>query len=99
MAAAGADKVFWLRVRQEHLEKGIKEFLKRTTDKEIIVCESNSLRTCVEPGLFVVMKKDGVKRIKKSCEEVIKYADLLLDFGCSTNSKQLIYLSDSKWKI
>ena len=99
MAAAGADKVFWLRVKKPHLEKGIKEFLKRTTDKEIIVCESNSLRTCVEPGLFVVMREIGVNRIKKSCKEVIKYADLILDLGSSTDSKKMIYLNDSKWKL
>ena len=87
------------------LRKAIAEFWKKeknveyNPDKEIIVCESNSLRTCVEPGLFVVMREIGVNRIKKSCKEVIKYADLILDFGSSTDSKKMIYLNDSKWKL
>jgi hypothetical protein len=44
MRAAGAHKVYWLRVKKECLTKGIETFLKLISNgpDKIVICESNS---------------------------------------------------------
>lgn len=80
MLRAGASEVLWLRARREHLEKGMAEVLERIPAGTPIVCESNSARRVVEPGVFIVVKKGGEAEIKASCAAVIGEADRVLDY-------------------
>ncbi len=75
MLAAGAKKVFWLRVLKSRLGEGITALLKVIGNDQIIICESNSLRKVVEPGLFFMVRNDKATECKPSAEEVIQYAD------------------------
>jgi molybdopterin-guanine dinucleotide biosynthesis protein A len=80
MLKAGAQKVLWLKVDHRCLEKGFAELARHLPEQALIVCESNSLRKVVEPGLFLVIRKAHEKRIKKSCFEVIHFADKIVSF-------------------
>lgn len=80
MLNAGAEKVFWLRVLQEHLEGGMTELLSRIPKNACIVCESNSARAVVRPGLFIVIQETGSTTVKESCRTVIDCADRLIAF-------------------
>ena len=75
MLAAGAERVFWLRVLKTHLKKGMTALLEVIGNDQIIVCESNSLRKIVKPGLFFMVRNDKATKCKPSAEEVIVYAD------------------------
>jgi molybdopterin-guanine dinucleotide biosynthesis protein A len=75
---AGASRVFWLRVEKEHLPEGIKALLDVTGRDTVSICESNSLREVVKPGLFLMVAKDEAATWKESAERVKKYADRVL---------------------
>jgi len=80
MLAAGAQQVFWLRVLRQHLEEGVADLLSRIPPESCVVCESNSARTVVEPGAFLVIREAGSTTIKESCAAVLEEADRVLQF-------------------
>ncbi|GHU43054.1 hypothetical protein FACS1894190_13120 [Spirochaetia bacterium] len=97
LLAAGADKVFWLRCLRASFESGIAAFLKEIDpagngkghDKTIIICESNSLRNSVLPGLFVMIKNNETP--KPSAASVADLADLSLQNPVSKDDLDLLY--------
>jgi molybdopterin-guanine dinucleotide biosynthesis protein A len=82
MHAAGAHKVYWLEVKKEYLTEGIEKFLKLISNEpeEIIICESNSLRTVVKPGLFLINQNIRESSIKPSCQDVLSHHDYMIHF-------------------
>lgn len=77
---AGASKVFWLRVRNEHLAEGVEAALKHIPDEQPSIWESNSARRVLAPAVFLVLREKGDDRIKESCRLVMDEADRILDF-------------------
>lgn len=77
---AGAAHVFWLRVHHDALAEGVAALLERIPAGAAILCESNSARLVLEPGLFLVIREKGSDHIKKSCGKVIACADRVLNF-------------------
>jgi len=101
MLAAGAARVFWLRAFKTHLKEGITALFEIIGGDGITICESNSLRSIVEPGLFFVIGNGNPTRYKPSARDVIGYADgiVLFDgnqFDIDINTIELI---DSKWVL
>ena len=101
LLAAGASRVYWLRVMREHLEESMKSLLEVIGGDKIIVCESNSLRKVVEPGLFFMVARDDLEVWKHSARSVKKYADRVIisdgrrfDFDIGR-----IRLVDGRWGI
>ncbi|MGV8057259.1 MAG: molybdenum cofactor guanylyltransferase [Smithellaceae bacterium] len=82
MLAAGAHKVYWLKVKKEYLTKGMETFLELINNgpDKIIICESNSLRLVVEPGLFLINQNIRDQSIKPSCQDVISFQDHIIQF-------------------
>ena len=79
MVAAGAQKVYWLRVRAGSMDV-IADVIKEVIPPETpVVVESNSLRQVIEPGVFIVMKPKGSKTVKPSAQEVLEYADRVVE--------------------
>jgi molybdopterin-guanine dinucleotide biosynthesis protein A len=99
MLAAGASRVFWLRALKTHLEQAITELLDIIGDDAVSVCESNSLRRVVEPGLFVMVKGCGGQSSKASAKDVAKYADriVLFDGNEFDIGADEIELTDGRW--
>ena len=104
MLVAGAKKTFWLRVLESHIEGGIESLLSVIRDAvecdPIIICESNSIRKVVEPGLFVILRRRGDDYVKPSCAEILHFADRIVYFDLpdkySVDLSQF-YFSDSRW--
>ena len=99
MLAAGAKKVFWLRVLKQHLAEGMKALQAAVGTDTVSVCESNSLRSIVEPGLFFMFKAVDSNKCKPSAAIVEKYADSVVffdgnDFDISLDDIELI---DGRW--
>ena len=95
---AGAKKVYWLRVVENRLEAGAKALLETLGHESICICESNSLRKVIEPGLFVAVEKAGSLTIKPSAQQVRHYADAVLQ--ADTNSCQtVIDCVDGTWLL
>ena len=70
MLEAGASSVLWLRCLKSHLAEGAAALLKRIGPDALCVCESNSLRRVIEPGIFVIVKGSGSDKFKASAEAV-----------------------------
>ena len=101
MLAAGAKRVFWLRALKHHLKEGTNALLAAIGTDAASVCESNSLRLIVEPGLFFMFKAVDSDKCKLSAASVEKYADrvVLFDgnqFNIDINSIKLV---DGKWAM
>ena len=77
---AGAAKVYWLRVRKEHLMEGAAALLDVLGKDRLAVCESNSLRAVVEPGLFFMFRHSDAKTLKPSAKGVRAHADRIVTF-------------------
>lgn len=75
---AGAQRVYLVRAYHEGLFAAAAELLRRVKPGEKLVCESNSLRTVVKPGLFYMIL-DNLQDIKPSAKEVLAKADYLLE--------------------
>lgn len=74
---SGAQRVLWLRVRRPAIVEGAAELLARLCGPDTLcVCESNSLRLAVEPGLFVSVRRAGSPEIKASAAAVAQFTDL-----------------------
>jgi len=101
LLAAGASRVFWLRVLKTHLEGCIKALLDIIGPDAVSICESNSLREMVEPGVFLMVKGPNVKVWKSSANEVIQYADKIIVSDGSSFDFDLdrIKLINGKWMI
>ncbi|MBW6459129.1 MAG: molybdenum cofactor guanylyltransferase [Bacteroidales bacterium] len=101
MLMAGAKKVYFLKVSVHSLEKGLKALLKIIPENALTVCESNSIRKVIEPGLFLVIKNLKEKQVKESCAEVIQYADKVIDFSdMSWNfSPDRVLIKNNSWII
>jgi hypothetical protein len=57
MLRAGAHHVFYIRVNEKFIQKALLHFLSTYINKQIIVCESRSLRRFINPGLFLMMMR------------------------------------------
>lgn len=101
MLRAGAQRVFWLRVMQEHLEEGVNVLLSCIPANALVVCESNSARTIVKPGLFLVIQDAAQGAIKESCAAVMGLADRRVVFhGKGWDfSPDRIAVSGGRWVI
>lgn len=70
---AGADRVYWIRAYPEFLSRAFEEFLGLVEDADLIICESNSLRNFVKPGIFIMI--DNTDNKKQTAQAVYDYAD------------------------
>jgi molybdopterin-guanine dinucleotide biosynthesis protein A len=83
LLAAGARKVFWLRVMNRSLKKGLDALLEHVDHKAMLVCESNSLRKVAQPGLFLMVQGKDSDSWKTSAAEVRDCADRVVCFNGS----------------
>lgn len=98
---AGANPVYWLCVRHSHLAEGAGQLLDRLSEDTCSVVESNSLRRAVEPDLFLVVRREGKKNVKRSCRLVRHLADEEFSFDGETFDPPLeaIDLVDGRWIV
>lgn len=103
LLAAGADKVYWLRVMRSHVQQGLAALLDVVGRDTVMVCESNSLRQVVEPGLFLIVEKVDHAGIpapwKQSAEQVRQHADRVVRSDGSRFDFDLdrIQLAGDRW--
>ena len=106
MFHAGAEKVYWLRSLKSALAEGMQALFNQMHDDGVslesacVICESNSARKAVEPGLFVIVRQAG-DDFKPSCAEVFDEADRVILFhgdGWDINPNELDFSVD-RWRL
>ena len=97
MLKAGAKSVFWLRVLESYLYEGIQkmfdEIHRKCAGELCFICESNSARNAIRPGLFLVLRKNKSTYMKESCRKVIDESDRIINFdnGYDIALEQIIF--------
>ena len=101
LLAAGASRVYWLRVLRTHLKEGLAALLDTVTPEETSICESNSMRTVVEPGVFLIAEREGAKVWKPSALEVKEYADRIVVSDGSSFDLDIgqLRIEDGRWLL
>ncbi len=99
LLTAGANRVFWLRVLREHLPEGITALLDIIGPDAVSICESNSMRQGIEPGLFLMVRNHNLKAWKRSAKQFKKYADRIVVSDGSSFDFDIdrIKLIDGRW--
>lgn len=106
MFHAGAEKVYWLRSLKSALAEGMQGLFDQMRDDGVplgsacIICESNSARKVVEPGLFLIVREAG-DDFKPSCTEVYDEADRIILFhgdGWDIDPDELDF-SAARWRL
>ena len=64
MLQSGANKVYFVMVKPEHLKESIDKLIE-LLPKNLIVCESGGLHEFVAPGLFLMVKRKEDEIVKK----------------------------------
>ena len=85
MLQAGAERAFLLRSLKSSLLEAFINFLSLVPKGALIVCESNSLRLSVRPGVFLFAGTAG--EMKPSARAVAGYADYRLAYGEAAAAK------------
>ncbi|MDO9257423.1 MAG: hypothetical protein Q7U54_18025 [Bacteroidales bacterium] len=80
MLQAGAAHVYYIRVEENFTKQAIIHFLLSYAKGQLIVCESRSLRSIVNPGLFLIMMRLQVDTKTKDMSEFLGMADKILYF-------------------
>jgi molybdopterin-guanine dinucleotide biosynthesis protein len=77
---AGASNVHWLIVTDDQVEPGIREALSRVQAEGVFV-EGNSFASFVDVDFFVMVRREGEQKIKKSAKQVLEKADAVYVSG------------------
>ena len=102
---AGSDRVYWLRTLKSAIADGMQAVFEQmrsdgiATGSACIVCESNTARLAVDPGLFIIVRQGADE--KPSCTEVVAEADRVIDFlgnGWSLDPADIAF-SSGHWKL
>jgi molybdenum cofactor guanylyltransferase len=101
LLAAGADRVYWLRVMRTHLDQGLTALLETVGRDTVLICESNSLRQVVEPGLFLMVDRMDGRSWKPSAQQVRQQADKIVHSKGSRFDLELgrIQLAGARWLL
>lgn len=101
LLAAGARRVFWLRVLKASLEDGARALLEALGPDTPAICESNSLRHAVTPGLFIMLRHRDTIAVKASARGVLDYADAVVysDGRAFDFDFDRIAFTENRWEL
>ncbi len=101
MLLAGAKRVFRIKVKSEFIADAIQELNAKIQETPLFICESNSLRTVVKPGVFLMIKHQDGRAMKPSAKRLQQFADRIIltdgkkhDFDIAS-----IAITKNTWKL
>lgn len=80
MLRAGATHVYYIKVSDIFIEQAVLHFLSRYINKQIVVCESRSLRNYIIPGLFLMMIRLPAPNEEKDVSDYLPKSDKIFYF-------------------
>ncbi len=80
MLLSGAREVWFVSAADDKLEEALGKFLNIVGRETIMICESNSLAGIIQPGLFVMIKRNEHAPFKPRVLELEKYADMVVNY-------------------
>ncbi|MEN8224397.1 MAG: hypothetical protein ABFS05_03470 [Bacteroidota bacterium] len=83
MLSAGADKVYYIEAKDEHLEHALQSLMPMLADDTPVVCESGGMRSLIEPSLFIMLKHTAHTEMKEGYKKLSPLADRIVSFDGS----------------
>jgi len=97
MLRAGATHVYYIRVPDVYIEQAVLHFLAKYINKQVIVCESRSLRKLIIPGLFLMMLRKPAQSEEKDVDSYLAKADRVFYFG-DDNTEKMQFAADLQFE-
>ena len=76
--AAGATRSFWIQVREEQSEDALLRILPALQSSPFVIIESNWILRHIQPDLYILVLKSDVPDFKKSAQETLGRADVIV---------------------
>ncbi len=102
MLGSGARHSYFIRVQDEFIHEAFQALLNEIGEDAIVVCESNSLRSIVEPGLFFMVFDNSGKPVKAESEKLLAMADVQLiahDYSRFAETINQARIRKNEWSI
>jgi len=101
MLDSGAQKSFFVMATDQNLMEAFQKISQMIPSDSFIVCESGGLRHHVVPGLFFMMNKTELEKIKPDAEKMKLLADRIVTFDGEKIDFDIhsIEINDNRWKI
>lgn len=101
LLAAGAKKVFRIKAKHRFLKDAFEELMQKTPKDTLWVCESNSLRDIITPGIFLMILNKDHQKIKPSAERLKPYADRFIQTDGTRHdfSPAQLNIEENKWRL
>lgn len=101
MLRAGAGEAFLVSARDRYIKEALSSLFEKVDRSSLFVCESNSLRRIINPGLFVMIRSNSEKNIKQNCCDLVDMADIV-SYSDGKGFKpglEVIGLKNGVWRI
>jgi len=102
MLGSGAKHSFFIRVQDEFIGEAFEALFQEIGENTIVVCESNSLRNIIEPGLFLMVFDNSGKPLKPESEKLLAMADVQLiahDYPEYEEMIKQMQLTETGWSV
>jgi len=100
MLEAGARRSFFVAGEDSMMKNAIETILSETDEGSFFVCESGGLRKVVEPGVFIVVYREGQNSVKNRLQEIKGYDHVPVIFDgkhFNFDTKEIV-IQDHRWK-
>ena len=101
MLSAGAKKVFYIEVKDDHLEDALKAIMPSIPSDTPVICESGGMRQLIEPSIFIMLNRTGREELKAGFKILSPIADKIIMFDGSgfDVAPDLIDFDGKEWCI
>ena len=98
MLAAGADKVYFAKVWDEHLPDVFRKIMRLIAIGSPVICESPALRKYIEPGVFLIMKSMTENK-QKNISDLLEFPHVMVELENISGQKDLpVRFDKGSWK-
>jgi hypothetical protein len=100
MLAAGAKRSFFISATEDNLASAVQETLKLVSEDAFMICESGGLRKWVEPGLFLMVSRNGPSVLNSGKRDLIDFEPVWVHFDGQKFDFDLdrIVIQQNSWK-
>ena len=101
MLSAGAKKVFYIEVKDDHLEDALKAIMPSIPSDTPVICESGGMRQLIEPSIFIMLNRTGREELKAGFKKLSPLANKIIMFDGSgfDVAPELIDFDGEEWVI
>ena len=101
MLRAGAAMVYYIEAEDEHLAEAMRVLTEKVKLAGPMICESGGMRKLIEPSLFIVLTRPGLKAETESFRILSPQADLIVHFSDGTfdPDPDNVVFTQNQWEI